>query len=368
MQPEACRGKREELRLWWYIGGGSFGVACESALLGASARFCVGRLNPFQSKRYLVTGGAGFIGSHLVEALLAEGAKVVVIDDFNDYYDPAVKEANLVGLSGRVEIVRGDIRDDALVVRTFQAHKFDGVFHLAARAGVRPSIADPRLYFSTNMDGTLNLLEACRSHEVRDFIFASSSSVYGVNTKVPFAEGDAIERTISPYAATKLAGEQMCSNYAHLFGLRCMCLRFFTVYGPRQRPDLAISKFTKAILAGEPIDRYGDGSTSRDYTYVNDIVRGVLLAAAHLEKSAFGIFNLGGAETTSLNELIALVEEATGRKALIREVAEQAGDVPRTFADVAKARRLLGYEPRTPIRDGVAKYVEWYRATMERVS
>lgn len=319
------------------------------------------RLNVFQRKSYLVTGGAGFIGSHLCEALLAAGAEVVVIDDFNDYYDPATKEANIAALAGRAEIVRGDIRDDALVVKTFRARRLDGVFHLAARAGVRPSIADPRLYFSTNMDGTLNLLEACRAHGVRDFVFASSSSVYGVNTKTPFAEHDPIERTISPYAATKLAGEQMCSNYAHLFGLRCSCLRFFTVYGPRQRPDLAISKFTAAILAGKPVERYGDGSTSRDYTYVEDIVSGVLAAAAHLEKSPFEIFNLGGSATTSLNELIALVEAATGRRANIVQKPEQPGDVPRTYADVTKAARLLGYAPRTPIRDGVAKYVEWLR-------
>ena len=312
-------------------------------------------------KKYLVTGGAGFIGSHLCEALVAAGADVVIIDDFNDYYLPAIKEANVAALAGRVEIVRGDIRDDDLVRRTFAAHRFDGVFHLAARAGVRPSIADPRLYFSTNMDGTLNLLEACRHSGVKDFIFASSSSVYGVNTKVPFAETDLIHRTISPYAATKLAGEQMCSNYAHLFGLRCMCLRFFTVYGPRQRPDLAISKFTATILAGKPIDRYGDGSTSRDYTYVEDIVRGILAAAAYTEKSSFEIFNLGGSATTTLSELVALVEAATGKTVIIRVMPDQLGDVPQTYADVSKAERLLGYHPQTTIREGVAKYVEWYR-------
>jgi UDP-glucuronate 4-epimerase len=317
-------------------------------------------LNSSLSKKFLVTGGAGFIGSHLTEALIAAGHEVVVFDDFNDYYDAGIKEGNLAGV--KAEIVRGDIRDDALVVRTFKAHKFAGVFHLAARAGVRPSIADPRLYFSTNMDGTLNLLEACRSHGVRDFIFASSSSVYGVNEKVPFAETDLIERTISPYAATKLAGEQMCSNYAHLFGLRCMCLRFFTVYGPRQRPDLAISKFTKAILAGNPIDRYGDGSTARDYTYVEDIIQGVLAAARYTEKSSFEIFNLGGSATTTLNELIALVEQATGRTAVINQLPDQPGDVPRTFADVTKAAQLLGYQPHTPIKNGIAKYVDWVRS------
>jgi UDP-glucuronate 4-epimerase len=212
------------------------------------------------------------------------------------------------------------------------------------------------------MDGTLNLLEACRHHGVRDFIFASSSSVYGVNVKVPFAETDLIERTISPYAATKLAGEQMCSNYAHLFGLRCMCLRFFTVYGPRQRPDLAISKFTAAILAGRVVEQYGDGSTSRDYTYVDDIVRGILAAAAYTEKSSFEIFNLGGSATTTLSELIALVEAAVGKKAELRVLPDQAGDVPRTYADVSKAGRLLGYAPRTAIAEGVGRYVEWFRA------
>ena len=312
-------------------------------------------------RKSLVTGGAGFIGSHLCEALLRAGDEVVVIDDFNDYYDPAIKQRNVDALAGRAVIVRGDIRDDALVVGTFAEHRFDRVFHLAARAGVRPSIADPRLYFSTNMDGTLNLLEACRARGVRDFIFASSSSVYGVNTKVPFAETDAIGRTISPYAATKLAGEQMCSNYAHLFGLRAMCLRFFTVYGPRQRPDLAISKFTQSILAGLPIDRYGDGSTARDYTYVDDIVRGVLAAANYTEKSSFEVFNLGGAATTTLSELVALVEAATGKTAAIRQMDNQPGDVPLTYADVTKAERLLGYRPETAIREGVARYVEWYR-------
>jgi len=320
-------------------------------------------INPV-SKKILVTGGAGFIGSHLCEALVAAGHEVVVLDDFNDYYDPAVKEANLGGLRGKIEIVRGDISDDAVVVDTFTRHRFDGVFHLAARAGVRPSIANPRLYFSTNMDGTLNLLEACRHHGVKFLVFASSSSVYGVNTKVPFAETDLIERTISPYAATKLAGEQMCSNYSHLFGLRCACLRFFTVYGPRQRPDLAISKFTAAMLAGRPIDRYGDGSTARDYTYVDDIVRGILAAADYTEQSPFEIFNLGGAATTTLAELIGMVEKATGCEAEIRQLPDQPGDVPRTYADVSKAERLLGYRPQVAISEGITRYVAWQRGML----
>jgi UDP-glucuronate 4-epimerase len=322
--------------------------------------FNLSHLKTVHSKRYLVTGGAGFIGSHLCAALLEQGKEVVVLDDFNDYYDPSLKDANLAGLN--VEIIRGDIRDDALVARTFAAHRFDGVFHLAGRVGVRPSIDDPRLYFSTNVDGTLNLLEAARRHGVGDFIFASSSSVYGVNTKVPFAETDLIQRTISPYAATKLTGEQLCSNYAHLFGLRCMCVRFFTVYGPRQRPDLAISKFTTALLEGKPIDRYGDGSTARDYTYVGDIVNGVLAAARYTEKSSFEIFNLGGSATTTLNELVSFLEEAAGVKAIIRQLPDQPGDVPRTFADVSKAANLLGYKPGVSLREGIGAYVKWRRS------
>jgi UDP-glucuronate 4-epimerase len=313
---------------------------------------------PFQ--KILVTGGAGFIGSHCVEALLAQGVEVVVFDDFNDFYDPAVKEGNLDAVRDRITLVRGDIRDAGLIGETFASHRFDAVLHLAARAGVRPSISDPKLYFTTNIDGTFNLLDACRHHGVNRFIFASSSSVYGINEKVPFAETDRIERTISPYAATKLAGEQICSNYSHLFGIHCACLRFFTVYGPRQRPDLAIAKFTRAIHEGRPIDRYGDGSTARDYTYIDDIVAGVLAATAYTTRSPFEIFNLGGSATTTLSELIAMIGEAVGKEAIIRQMPEQPGDVPRTYADVDKARRLLGYEPRTPIREGVRKYAGWF--------
>ncbi|MEN8679096.1 MAG: GDP-mannose 4,6-dehydratase [Akkermansiaceae bacterium] len=309
---------------------------------------------------YLVTGGAGFIGSHLVEALLADGYKVTIIDDFNHYYNPGIKWLNVASFKDKVTIIEGDIRDAILVERTFAKGNFDTVIHLAARAGVRPSIQSPKLYFTTNIDGTFNLLDACRHHEVQDFIFASSSSVYGVNEKVPFAETDALTRTISPYAATKLAGEQICSNYAHLFGVRCMCLRFFTVYGPRQRPDLAISKFTERILAGETIQQYGDGTTARDYTYVEDIVEGIL-AATDYHESSFEIFNLGGSATTTLSELIKMVEEACGMKAQIEVVGDQPGDVPRTFADVTKAHELLGYSPKTPIADGIKKYVEWFK-------
>ena len=313
----------------------------------------------FPFRKILVTGGAGFIGSHCAEALLNLGVEVVVFDDFNDFYKPSIKENNLSAILHRITLIRGDIRNTELVEKTFADHRFDAVIHLAARAGVRPSISDPKLYFTTNIDGTFNLLDACRHHGVHRFIFASSSSVYGINEKVPFSENDRIERTISPYAATKIAGEQICSNYAHLFGINCACLRFFTVYGPRQRPDLAIAKFTRAIRDGEPIDRYGDGSTARDYTYIEDIVQGILAAAAYTEKSSFEIFNLGGSATTTLAELIHLIEDAIGHKATIRQLPDQPGDVPKTYADVEKAHRLLDYQPHTPIRDGVRKYAAW---------
>ncbi len=310
------------------------------------------------SLHYLVTGGAGFIGSHVVESLLADGARVTVIDDFNDYYNPAIKQRNVAGFLPDIELVRGDIRDPALVERLFARGNFDCVIHLAARAGVRPSILDPKSYVTTNIDGTFNLLDSCRHNGVKRFVFASSSSVYGINEKVPFAEEDAIPRTISPYAATKLACEQICSNYSYLFGMRVACLRFFTVYGPRQRPDLAIAKFFAAIRNGLPIERYGDGGTRRDYTYIEDIVSGVR-AAADYSASQFEIFNLGGSRTTSLAELIESLERVAGRKAIIVQKPEQQGDVPRTFADVEKAKRLLGWEPHTPLQEGLERYAEW---------
>ena len=310
---------------------------------------------------YLVTGGAGFIGSHLSEALLDQGHQVSIIDDFNDYYDPEIKRLNILEFLDRITLIKGDIRDTDLIERIFSKGKFDAIVHLAARAGVRPSIQAPKLYLTTNIDGTFNLLEACRQHGVKDFIFASSSSVYGVNPKVPFSETDALTRTISPYAASKLAAEQLCSNYSHLFGIRCMCLRFFTVYGPRQRPDLAISKFTKNILSNVPIQQYGDGTTARDYTYVEDIVSGIL-AAAEYRESDFEIFNIGGSATTTLAELIKLVEGACEKEAIIEITGDQPGDVPRTFADVDKAHSFLGYSPKTPIAEGIKKYVEWFKS------
>jgi len=297
----------------------------------------------------------------MAEKLLDAGCEVVVVDDFNDFYDPAIKEANLRSIASSLDIRRIDIRNAEALNRLFDEKKFDAVIHLAARAGVRPSIQDPHLYMSTNVDGTLHLLEACHRNDVRHFIFASSSSVYGINSKLPFAETDLIERTISPYAATKLMGEQLCSNYSYLYGIRCMCLRFFTVYGPRQRPDLAIAKFTRRVLDGTPIDQYGDGSTARDYTYIEDIIQGIV-SAANYEKSDYEIFNLGGSETHTLTELIETIESATGKKALIRQLSDQPGDVPRTFADITKSRNLLGYSPTTPFSLGVRRYVDWIQS------
>ena len=311
---------------------------------------------------FLVTGGAGFIGSHLTEILLKQGHQVTVFDDFNNYYDPGSKRNNLSRVANDIQIVEADIRDAVTVERTFASNQFDTVVHLAARAGVRPSIIDPKLYFTTNIDGTFNLLDACRHHGINHFVFASSSSVYGVNKKVPFAESDPIERTISPYAATKISCEQICSNYANLFDIRCSCLRFFTVYGPRQRPDLAIAKFTKKILRGEPIDRYGDGSTARDYTYVDDIIAGIM-GAINYDAKDFDIFNLGGSATTTLSQLISMLEETIGKEAIINQMPDQPGDVPRTYADVNKAEKLLGYKPETPIAEGIKKYVQWFRET-----
>ena len=311
---------------------------------------------------FLVTGGAGFIGSHLVESLLSDGHEVTIFDDFNDYYDPEIKRGNIATFLSQVQLVEADIRDAVLVERTFASTNFDGVVHLAARAGVRPSISNPKLYCTTNIDGTFNLLDACRHHGVKHFVFASSSSVYGINKKVPFAESDPLERTISPYAATKLACEQICSNYSYLFDMRMVCLRFFTVFGPRQRPDLAISKFTHLLFDGKPIERYGDGSTARDYTYIEDIIQGVR-AAIDYDATPFEIFNLGESQTTTLSELIDIIQEELGVSAEIIVRPDQPGDVPQTFADVSKARELLGYQPTTGPREGIRKYIEWVRET-----
>jgi len=319
-------------------------------------------------RNVLVTGGAGFIGSHLVARLLSEGVwRVVVVDDFNDFYDPALKRRNVAPYEGREEfrLHEADIRDRAALERIFAGEEFDCVVHLAARAGVRPSLSEPVLYAETNINGTLNLLEAARARGVRQFVFGSSSSVYGENEKVPFAEEDPVARPISPYAATKAAGELLCHTYSHLFGLRCVALRFFTVYGARQRPDLAIHKFARLISAGKPIPVFGDGTTRRDYTYVDDIVAGVR-AAMDYGASAYEVFNLGESRTVSLSELIALLEKELGREASIDRQPAQPGDVPQTFADISKARRLIGYDPRVPIEEGIRRFVEWFKGNDER--
>ena len=286
------------------------------------------------------------------------GHEIIVIDDFNDYYDPLIKRKNFLTHMPQAQVIEGDIRDKNQVNEAF-ASGINAVIHIAARAGVRPSIHDPELYISTNINGTYNLLEAARNHGVKTFIFASSSSVYGVNKKAPFAENDLIQSTISPYAMTKLAGEQICSNFSHLYGMRCICLRFFTVYGPGQRPDLAIHKFTNLIDRGLPIDMFGDGSTQRDYTYIDDVVDGVI-AALDYNKSNFDVFNIGESETTTLTELITKISNALGKPAKITQKPEQPGDVPRTFADISKAQKLLGYNPRIKIPDGIPMFVEWY--------
>jgi UDP-glucuronate 4-epimerase len=318
-------------------------------------------------RNVLVTGGAGFIGSHLVGRLLGEGVwRVFVVDDFNDFYDPALKRRNVAPYEGREDfsLHEADIRDRAALKRIFGETSFDVIVHLAARAGVRPSLAEPVLYAETNIAGTLNLLELARSSGVRQFVFGSSSSVYGENEKVPFAEDDPVSEPISPYAATKAAGELLCHTYSHLWGLRCVCLRFFTVYGARQRPDLAIHKFARLISAGEPVPVFGDGTTRRDYTYVDDIIAGVR-AAIDYEASGYEVVNLGESRTVELRELISLLEKELGRDAVINRQPLQPGDVPQTFADISKARRLLGYDPQTPIEEGIRRFVEWFRASDE---
>jgi UDP-glucuronate 4-epimerase len=309
----------------------------------------------------LITGGAGFIGSHLADRRLARGDRVVVLDDFNDFYDPRRKRQNVAPHSGDpgYRLVEGDIRDRALVFRLFAEEPFDAVLHLAARAGVRPSLSQPVLYEEVNCVATLHLLEAAVAYGRPRFVFASSSSVYGINSKLPFAEEDPIERPISPYAATKRAGELHVFTAHHLHGIAAVCLRFFTVYGPRQRPEMAIAKFIRGIEAGEPIPFYGEGGSRRDYTYIDDIIDGVEAALARRE--GFEIINLGGAHPVTLTELVAAVETATGKRAKLDRQPEQPGDVPVTFASVAKAERVLNFRARVPLPEGLRRAVEWHR-------
>jgi UDP-glucuronate 4-epimerase len=316
-----------------------------------------------QKQRLLVTGGAGFIGSHLVDRLLAaDPARLVVIDNFNDFYDPQLKRANVAAHLPHpaYRLVETDISDYAALKGVFAEENFDAIIHLAARAGVRPSVAEPRAYQETNIAGTLNLLELAQRNGIGRFIFGSSSSVYGPTAEPPFRE-DAPLSPISPYAATKAAGELLAHTYSHLYGLRVVCLRFFTVYGARQRPDLAIHKFARLIAAHRPIPVYGDGSSERDFTYIDDILSGIE-AALRYDASPFEIINLGESQTITLTRLIALLEEALGQRAIIERHPPQPGDMPRTHADISKARRLLGYHPTTPIEMGIQKFVEWFKA------
>jgi UDP-glucuronate 4-epimerase len=318
--------------------------------------------------RVLLTGGAGFIGSHLAEALLRRGTELTIVDNLDDFYSPAWKKANLdeIRRVGPYEFAAVDICDFEKIREVVARARPDAIIHLAARAGVRPSIEQPLLYERVNIAGTLNLLEICRALHIQKFIFGSSSSVYGATSKAPFSEDQVERKPISPYAATKLADELLCYTYAHLFNLPAICLRFFTVYGPRQRPDLAIHKFTALIEAGKPVPIFGDGSTGRDYTFVEDTVAGILAAVAYdlppVDGVRFDIFNLGNSSPVKLNELVQALERATGRTAIRKQEPLQPGDVPLTWADISKAQRLLGYRPATPLSEGLKRFVDWYRA------
>jgi UDP-glucuronate 4-epimerase len=311
----------------------------------------------------LVTGGAGFIGSRLCERLLSDGVKVICLDNFDTFYDPKIKIKNAEVIAKKFsdlfELVTGDIRNPEQLKEVFQKNKVDFVVHLAARAGVRPSIADPLLYQDVNIRGTIVLLEACKENGIKNFVFASSSSVYGENQRVPFTEKDLDIQPISPYGATKRAGELLCYSYHHLYGMNTACLRIFTAYGPRQRPEMAIHKFTRFIDQGEKIPIYGDGSSRRDYTYIDDLIDGILGVIRH--HKGFEIYNLGESQTTSLKELIRLIEETFGKKANFEMLEFQPGDVSVTYADISKAKRMLKYQPKVKMKEGVKRFVEWYK-------
>jgi UDP-glucuronate 4-epimerase len=318
--------------------------------------FNVARMN------FLVTGGAGFIGSHLCERLLQAGHAVWALDDLNAFYDVAIKRANLreIEKSGAsFTFVHGDITDRACLEQLFGAVQFDQVIHLAARAGVRPSLLEPALYQRVNVEGTAHLLEAARHHSVKKITIASSSSVYGINARVPFKESDPIFSAISPYAASKLACEALGHVYHHVYGMDVVMLRFFTAYGPRQRPDLAIHKFARLIDAGKPIPVFGDGASARDYTYITDIIDGIM--ACTQKNFGYQIFNLGESQTVELNYLITLLEQSLGKKAIMDRQPAQPGDVPITFADTSKARQHLNYHPQVKIEQGIPRFIEWFK-------
>jgi len=320
--------------------------------------------------KILLTGGAGFIGSHVAERALEQGHQLAIVDNFDPFYDPAVKRANVheIRRRGDFQLFEVDITNFSALREHFRSFRPDSVIHLAARAGVRPSLENPRAYQETNVSGTQNILELCREFSVQRLVFGSSSSVYGNSNKAPFSEDQLELRPISPYAATKLAGELLCHVYAHVYRLPVVCLRFFTVYGPRQRPDLAIHKFTSLIEAGEPIPVFGDESTGRDYTWYEDIVAGVM-ASTKLsfpsDETPFRVYNLGNSHPVRLHELISAIELATGRRAKRTKLPAQPGDVALTWADISKARRDLDYEPKTPLNAGLARFVDWFRSSRE---
>ncbi len=309
----------------------------------------------------LVTGCAGFIGSHVVDRLLSMDKDVIGIDNFDPFYDMSIKMTNIEHNMNNENFVfhMADIREKAEMEKIFNENEIDTLIHLAARAGVRPSIHDPFLYEDVNIRGTINLLELSRDSGIKNFIFGSSSSVYGINEKVPFGEDDAVDKAISPYAATKKACEIFCYTYHHLYGIPITGLRFFTVYGPRQRPEMAIHKFTRSIDQGKVIEMYGDGTSRRDYTYISDIVDGIMAAADR--KLGYEIINLGNSNVVELRYLIRLIEENLGKSAIIKKLPDQPGDVPVTYADISKAKKLLGYEPEVLIEKGIENFVNWYK-------
>lgn len=311
------------------------------------------------SLKFLITGGAGFIGSHIVDELLFLGEEIIVIDNFNTYYDPKIKWVNISNAQKNPDfkLFEGDILDKKLLDEIFSSFNIDILIHLAAQAGVRGSIKNPELYTEVNVMGTLNLLEMCKKYKIKKMIFGSSSSIYG-NTPVPFNENNIVDKPISPYAATKKAAELLCYTYHHLYKVPIICLRFFTVYGPRQRPEMAIYKFTKLINNNEPLPIYGDGNSSRDYTYITDILDGI--KSAIKKDLDFEIINLGSSDPIKLIDLVNLIQQKMGKKANLMFLPPQSGDVERTYADISKAERLLGYSPKVDIKDGIEKFVNWY--------